>query len=37
MVLAHRVKPGLTGGRRGAGDIAEILRSAHDGDGATGP
>jgi Mg-chelatase subunit ChlI len=37
MVLAHRVKPGLSGGRRGFGDIADILRSAHDGDGATGP
>ena len=30
------VKPGLSGSRRGVGDIAEILRSAHDGDGATG-
>ena len=36
MVLAHRVKPGLSGSRRGVDDIAEILRSAHDGDVATG-
>jgi len=36
MVLAHRVKPGMTGSRRGMGEIAEILRSAHDADGAAG-
>jgi Mg-chelatase subunit ChlI len=34
MVLAHRVKPGLSGSRRGLTDLAEILRTAHDGDGA---
>jgi Mg-chelatase subunit ChlI len=36
LVLAHRVKPGLSGSRRGVGDIAEILRSAHDSNVATG-
>ncbi len=36
LVLAHRVKPGLSGSRRGVSDIAEILRSAHDSDVATG-
>src|ERR1700726_317682 len=32
--LRPRVKPGLSGSRRGLSDLAEILRTAHDGDGA---
>jgi hypothetical protein len=31
MVLAHRVKPAMSGSRRGLADIGDILRHGADG------